>query len=1024
MRSLPSAALTVLGAVLLMLFIGVAPAEAQTGKLTGVVTDASSGQPLAGAQVFLEGTGRGTLTQENGRFFIINVPPGTYTVTAELIGYATVRRENVQVSIDVTRQVNFELPPEAVAVEEVVVETERTPLIETSATGTSDQISLEEMTSLPVTSVNEMLSLRSGFLDVPQNTDIISLATEQRGLSPVRIRGGRQGETLTLIDGVPVNNFVFGGPAFQLSPYAVRQLDFVRGGFEPQYGNALSGIINVATITGGTELEGGMEYRTTSIAGSLGSDRDDLEGMHLFQGNLTGPVPGTDDKLRFAVAGREERGAQSVYEFDDEAFNPQLLTPEFGFSQPHSLDLWRGWRSFGYDHRRDLFGKLTFLATPSARLHVTGVDYQRQTQPFLADFLLGSGDPVSLCIDVWGDEELCEKSYGSSSFGDIVQGSIELRRQLYSARWDHTVGSRTSYQIVGSVFDQSRETCNFFQGVCLEDRFSNTNFSENFQAPGVTTNHPAAGTGRFFGGEDLTTYMGRFDIQSQLTDHHNVKAGVFYQQHDLDFLEIRDRGTSEVLVVPQKYEAEPFDAAFYFQDNIEFDFMSVRLGFRFDWGEAGGLFFENPLDPTNGTTAFDVCENPGEWQNVDVRLFDQETQTTSIETFSANPNWSRDLCAAERDTLSLAATIARGDDFTTSKTRTQFSPRIGINFPVTATSSLFLNFGVYSQNPLYNNIYQGTGIGTPAEGTPQGTQLFAANFNVPFVGNPNLVIEETTAYEFGYLGELFDNYALQVILFSKDQSGLTGVRTGGVNSQGNQIFDEGVTYGSNTPSYPVLINQDFATVRGLELSIRKRVSDFWGFDLNYSFSRATTNAAPPERQFERLNEGDPQSFTEITSEVDQPHVFNGALRFVARNEAPFDLDVLRYTTLSLVARAASGLPYTPTAPGTQTLGFSPDRRDLNSGRSPSTFQLDLLAQKEFQLGNVRYGAFLQVVNLTDRENCVQVSPASGRCDGGAFDFLRRRTGNPVGESISSTSLDRPWWIGQRRSIRTGLRLAF
>ncbi|HXF82999.1 MAG TPA: TonB-dependent receptor, partial [bacterium] len=1002
------------------------PAAAQTGKITGVVTDQQTGQALAGVQVFLEGTGRGSLTDQNGRYFILNVPPGTYTVVAQLIGYATVRRENVLVSIDVTRTVDFALPSQAVAVQGVVVQAERVPLVEVTATGASDKLSLDDITSIPVTDINQALALRSGFLEVPQNTDVVAFTEEARGISPVRIRGGRQGETLTLIDGVPINNFVFGGPAFQPTPFGVRQLDFIRGGFEPQYGNALSGIINIATREGGTQLEGSLDYRTTRIAGALGSRPDELENKHIFQGFIYGPVPGTGNRLRFAFAGREERGASRVLEFDDEAFDPKYFTPQFGFSQPHTNDLWRGWRSFGFDDQRDLFGKLTFYANPAAKLSFTAIDYQRQTEPFLFDYLLAEGNPVDLCTALYRNRELCQRAYGGSRIGDLVKGSIRQDRRLFSLRWDHTLG-RTFYWAVLSRFDQSRETCNWYQGVCLEARFANRNFTENFQAPGITVDFPAAGTAPIFGGEDLETTMARFDIQSQLTDHHNIQAGIFYQGHDLRYLEQRDRGISDVLVVPQRYRAEPWDAAVYFQDRIEYDFITVNLGFRFDFGEAKGLFFANPLDPTNGTTAFDVCDAPGRWQNVRIRRFDASAGHAVEEVLSANPAWTRQLCAENRDTLSRAALIATSDDFTRARRRSQFSPRISVSIPVTEGGRIFANFGRYSQNPLYNNLYQGTGIGTEAEGTPQGPQLFSPNFNVPFVGNPNLVIEETTAYEIGYLAELLDNYGLQIILFSKDQNGLTGVRTGGVDARGQRIFDEGVTYGTNTPSYPVLVNQDFTTVVGIEVGIRRRLTNYWGFDLNYAFSRATTNAAPPERQFERFQEGDPESFRELPSEIDQPHVFNGTVRFRVGEDSPLGGPLghaIRNATLSFVVRAASGLPYTPTAPGAQALGFNPDRREINSGRAPATLRIDVLGQKEWRVRNLRYTAFAQVTNLTDRLNCIQVSPATGRCDAGAFDFLRRRVGNPVGEGTSSTQLDRPQWIGERRSILAGLRVSF
>src|SRR5690606_20426730 len=117
----------------------------------------------------------------------------------------------------------------------------------------------------------DALELQSGFLEVPQNTDVVSFAQERQGVTALRIRGGRGAETMTLIDGIPINNFVLGGPGLDLSRYAASQVDFIKGGFDPQYGNALSGFVNVATREGGTELRGAMEYRTSRIGGALGN---------------------------------------------------------------------------------------------------------------------------------------------------------------------------------------------------------------------------------------------------------------------------------------------------------------------------------------------------------------------------------------------------------------------------------------------------------------------------------------------------------------------------------------------------------------------------------------------------------------------------------------------------------------------------------------------------------------------------------------------------------------------------------
>ncbi|MBI4410377.1 MAG: carboxypeptidase-like regulatory domain-containing protein, partial [Gemmatimonadetes bacterium] len=382
-----------LGAFALLAIAASASAQA-VGSITGLVTDQQSGQPLEGVQVYVPQLNRGTLTQSNGRYFIINVPVGMYAVEGRMIGYATVRYENVVVATDITRQVNLQMVSEALAVEEIIVTAERVPLIELTAAGSQNTVTSEELSALPVTSISGALSLQQGFLEVPQNTDVLSLGEVRRNvISPVRIRGGRGGETLTLIDGIPVNNWVLGGRSFDLNVTAVEQVDLLKGGLEPQYGNALSGVVNITTREGGAEPQGWLEMRSSRVAGELlGWTPSELEDRMQVQGSVSGTVPFIPgDRLRFALSGSQGSARADVFEFDNDVFipsNPQASTA-------HELDVFPGWRAFGFDEERDLFGKLTFQVTPATKLNFTAIDYQRQYQPFDFRYLLTYDNPLN-----------------------------------------------------------------------------------------------------------------------------------------------------------------------------------------------------------------------------------------------------------------------------------------------------------------------------------------------------------------------------------------------------------------------------------------------------------------------------------------------------------------------------------------------------------------------------------------------------------------------------------------------------
>ncbi len=1010
--------------------------DAQTGKLTGVVTDAQSGAPVEGAQVVLQGTGYGNVTSANGRFFIIAIPPGTYTVQARRIGYQT-QQTQAQILIDVTREQHFQLSAATQQIEDVRIVASEDALVQLQSSSTTSQITTEELESLPVRSVQEALALQSGFSEIPfVSTDLTSFTSSRRNASsPYIIRGGRAGETLTLIDGIPVNNFLFGGNSLDLTRAAVQNVATFRGGLEPQYGNALSGVVSIATKEGGTNLAGSIEYETSRVGGALGNTSDDLRGYDFVEGYLSGPVPATNEKLRFVVAGRTQNEALRVLEFDNSIFNPiQVDTFSRG---DDAQDILPGWRAMGFDQERDLFGKLTYLFTPTTKLSAGVIDYERSRMNVPFDWMFTGFNMAEACVDAYQGRygssvdvgDVCDTFYGYdylNSEGRVADGTfagyqyvnpavITQRRRLYTGKFEQTI-NRFNYRIVGGFFDQSRETCaTFFSGICLGERIADTNFSGRFVTSGVTPQAltPTEGTDEIAGNDKMNTTLFRADAQLQATDHHNLAVGVFYQGHDIEFREVRDIGLNSTFLQPSDFAAKPWDAALYIQDRIEYDFLTVRLGARYDYAQASGTFLNSPRDPTNGTTLATVCNDP-------TRFGLPQT----FGTFTASDNATFTGLAAclhpeARSKNDSAVSIAFQDDMGAAKARSAFSPRLGVNFPVTERSSAFFNFGVYYQNPLYVNVYQGTGIGTAQEGTVTAP-AFAAQSPV---GNPQLRAEQTSAYELGYLAEFGRNFGVQVVAYSKDQAGLTGIRQGGFNEAGQAIFDPGVTYGSNSPAYTVLVNQDYKTVRGIELEFRRRLANFWSASMNYAFSQATTNAAPPDLENQQRSEGDIPARSELRSDADRTHSANASVTLRVREELPsFPLaGLLRNATLGVTASYSSGYPYTPQFNFT---GGSDSRLERNSGTGTSSFIVNLQARKDFNVANAQYGLFMRVTNLLDKKNCVQVFATTGNCEGGASAQARLAAGNFTGEGESQTFFDRPQYVGTRRSVMAGVRVNF
>ena len=118
-----------------------------TGKITGTVRERGK-TALPGVTVVVEGTRLGAIADDQGRYSILNVPAGTYSVRGRIVGFADYIATNVEVRADFTTELNLELASEAVQQAPVIVESTR-PLIQKDATGTAPGWNLGHWLSLP-----------------------------------------------------------------------------------------------------------------------------------------------------------------------------------------------------------------------------------------------------------------------------------------------------------------------------------------------------------------------------------------------------------------------------------------------------------------------------------------------------------------------------------------------------------------------------------------------------------------------------------------------------------------------------------------------------------------------------------------------------------------------------------------------------------------------------------------------------------------------------------------------------------
>ncbi|MYA12804.1 MAG: SusC/RagA family TonB-linked outer membrane protein [Gemmatimonadetes bacterium] len=244
--------------VALALLALAAPANAQDrATVTGVVTDAGTMGPLAGAQVQIEGTNFGQLANAEGRFVIANIPPGTHTLRAVYIGFGPVAHE-FTVAAGETAEVNFELSTSALALDGIVVTAtgQQRKRELGNAVGDIDAAGIREVA--PINNLSDLLQGRSAGVQI-----LNSAGTSGVG-SRIRIRGSSSislsNEPLVYVDGIRVDNRMSGlGAGGQESsrlddfnPEDIESIEIVKGpSAATLYGTeAANGVIRITTRRG------------------------------------------------------------------------------------------------------------------------------------------------------------------------------------------------------------------------------------------------------------------------------------------------------------------------------------------------------------------------------------------------------------------------------------------------------------------------------------------------------------------------------------------------------------------------------------------------------------------------------------------------------------------------------------------------------------------------------------------------------------------------------------------------------
>ena len=899
------------------------------GKISGTIRDAATGESLPGVTVFLEENSFvGTVTDADGKYFMLSVPPGTYTVVMSYVGFATVKNANVQVFSGRTTNLDGQLQEEVIQGEEIVVSAER-PIVVRDRTTSVSFVAREAIEQLPVQEVRDLVKFQPG------------VVTNSSG--GFNFRGGRQRETAYIIDGIPVQD-VFnqgGGNTIDVEVQSVQELQVYTGTFDAELGGAQSGIVSITTRDPAQKLEGSFRAQVSGFAIGdddifIGGDTFDPLESQDYSITLNGPlVKGWQNVGFFLNARYEDRvghlRGQRLFNANDglvidsyrrwyrDVFQPDdtRLIPLDEALTPSGLPI------------LDANGEpLTFATGDGA---IVDMD-TRTTYTVNPKLVIRPGARSKLTVSgLYNNSEWQNYSnarrfapdFRNTNFEEAITGIVS---------WKQTIGNDKVLNVRASYKTSDYQRYAFESPDTDEVQFVNASDDVTGFSLGATDNSEYR--------REEEQLIASADLTWQLNDRNEFKAGVQYRSNqfiiqDLDrewinpadssiflnlfyppassfssfsdylaFVEsqlpvlVQEQDVPQLapFIVNDRFEQSPREYAVFVQDKLEFDSrLVVKAGLRFE--------------------VFDVQED---------RLIDVRTPTDRI---------------------------GRADNFTSTDPKYYLSPRLGISYPISANGAFRVAYGHFVQMPAYfeifkNPIFDGINIGR-LEGRE--------------VGNPDLDPERTIKYEMGLQQQLSEFIGVDINLFYKNIRNLLGTEILGT---------------LDNVQYFRTVNRDYGLVRGGTLSIVTRpVGLLLGtsFDVTYSDARGSSSDA------------DDVANVVVAGRSGEVGDF-----FLERNIIPLNWDQTLTANLSaqigeagnwsvgFISQLATGQPYTPQFLD-PTKDF-PDNEFDNSEQKPVIFNFDLSAEKRFTIRNVQYGLRVQVDNLFNYLNERTVNSISGQAD--------------------------------------------
>lgn len=533
----------------------------ETGRIIGRIIDAESKTPLVGVNVIVEGTTLGAATDERGNYLLSNVPAGNQSVTASYIGYEPTRIKDVLVISDQTVTVNFNLRPTIIEVGPVEITAERQLLIRTQAS-TQRVITTAEFDKLPVGTLGAIVNLSPGVVTSPAYG--------------THLRGGRPDEVVYFVDGISTTDPMYGYSAARVNPQATAEVLVISGGFDAEYGEAMSGIIQVVTKEGRENTAARLKHTTDAFlpkAVNFGYNRTEfsvggptfLPQLRYF---LSGEAFFTDDyeprKYKLPHHDRQDYKLTSKITYTLPIVAGLKLTAD-GF---YARDQWNL-----YPYEREQSGANNHIGFKYYLDHFLSRQERVRKGGIAANHMLSKNTFYTVRYGYFWDERV-----------QAVRNLAKEESLGYTFGWK--IWQDYQFKALDAVRD-SADAIYYLAPYYSEQRNDVTN-----NPFGVSNLFYGKGDYRFFLLHGSTVHTLKADLTHNIGKIHELKTGL---ETRWSYLYRRYNSLPwDPNPFVDKYDYNPLNIATYLQNRMDFEDLVVRVGLRFDYLDPSVLKRANP----------------------------------------------------------------------------------------------------------------------------------------------------------------------------------------------------------------------------------------------------------------------------------------------------------------------------------------------------------------------------------------------------------------------------------------------